>query len=279
MRHTSSLLHLLLAVPPRTSGRLFSALIAALLLSGCASSGPPKLPYPAFIEVDTLDDVFMASLPGIRAKQLAGDPQLRTTSNRIDLPEAWSGTTGGAPGKSLEIFVLLGTMTIADVELGPGGYAYLPAGSLGFNLKSNDGARILYFLDDADSMAMIRSPIIMDSALLDWQPTNIGSVSDKDLRADPGSGARTWLRRIDVGASLPWESSSALREGYMVSGSYQHSECVNGVAQTWQYAPGGYFLRPGGAVSGGPEASASSETIWLLREKVASRNTTHDACE
>jgi hypothetical protein len=221
----------------------------------------------------------MASLPGIRAKQLAGDSRLRTTSNRIDLPEAWSGTSGGAPGKSLEIFVLLGSMTIADVELGPGGYAYLPAGSLGFNLKSNDGARILYFLDDADPMAVIRAPIIMDSALLDWQPTSVGYVSDKDLRADPGSGARTWLRKIEVGAVLPWESSTALREGYLVSGSYQHSECFNGEAQTWQYAPGGYFLRPGGAVNAGPEATASTETIWLLREKVASKNTTHEACE
>ncbi len=279
MRHTSSLLHLLLAVPPRISGRLFSALTAALLLFGCASSGPPQLPYPAFIEVDTLDDVFMASLPGIRAKQLAGDPQLRTTSNRIDLPEAWSGTSGGSPGKSLEIFVLLGSITIADVELGPGGYAYLPAGSLGFNLKSNDGARILYFLDDADSMAMIRSPIIMDSALLDWQPTDTGLVSDKDLRADPGSGSRTWLRRVETGAVLPWESSTARREGYLVSGNYQHSECYDGAAQTWQYAPGGYFLRPGGAVNGGPEANATTETVWLLREKVGAKYNTHASCE
>jgi len=278
MRHTSSLLHLLLAVPPRISGRLFSALAAALLLVGCASSGPPQLPYPAFIQVDTLEDVFMASLPGIRAKQLAGDSKLRTTSNRIDLPEAWSGTSGGAPGKSLEIFVLVGSMTIADVELGPGGYAYLPAGSLGFNLKSEDGARILYFLDDVDPLAVIRSPIIMDSELLTWQPTDTGYVSEKELRADPGSGSRTWLKKIEVGAVLPWESSTALREGYLVTGSYQHSECFDGAAQTWQYTPGGYFLRPGGAVNGGPDASASSETIWLLREKIASKRTTHESC-
>ena len=45
----------------------------------------------------------------------------------------------------MEIFVLQGVLTLADIELGPGGYAFLPAGSLGFNLRTYDGARILYF--------------------------------------------------------------------------------------------------------------------------------------
>ena len=59
---------------------------AAILLGGCAS-GPPQLPYPAFVQVDELNDIFMASLPGVRAKQLSGDPQTRRTSNRVDLPK------------------------------------------------------------------------------------------------------------------------------------------------------------------------------------------------
>ncbi|MGB5336343.1 MAG: DUF4437 domain-containing protein, partial [Woeseiaceae bacterium] len=129
-----------------------------VLLAAC-TSGPPTLPYPAFVQVDELEDIFMASLPGIRAKQLAGDPQTRRTSNRIDLPPDWSGTTGGSPGRSLEIFVISGQLMIADIELRRGGYAYLPAGSLGFNLRSDDGARILYFLNDVDPDSIIRSPL------------------------------------------------------------------------------------------------------------------------
>ena len=35
--------------------------LLALLLAACAS-GPPEVPYPAFIQVDELDDVFMATL-------------------------------------------------------------------------------------------------------------------------------------------------------------------------------------------------------------------------
>lgn len=241
------------------------ALVAAILLSGCAG-GPPKAPYPAFVQTDTLEDVFLASLPGVRAKQLAGDPQTQRTSNRVDLPPAWTGTSGGMPGRSLEIFVLDGTLALADIELGRGGYAYLPAGSLGFNLKSEDGARILYFLSDADPEAMIRSPIIMDSSLLAWAPGLVPGFDSRELRSDPGSGARTWLQRVEKGASRPWFRTTTTREGYLLSGHDQQSECVAGEVLTGEYLPGGYFYRPADTINGGPASVALEESVWLLRE-------------
>jgi len=236
-----------------------------VLLAACAS-GPPAVPYPAFVQVDDLEDIFMASLPGIRAKQLAGDPQTRRTSNRIDLPADWKGTSGGVPGRSMEIFVLEGLLSIADIKLPPGGYAFLPAGSLGFNMTTEQGARILYFVNDSDPEAIIRSPIIIDSSLLSWDATATGGVTMRELRRDPGTGAATWLLRIEAGASLPWEKSSVLREGYLVNGTYQHSECVQGEVLTWQYTKGGYFYRPAGAVNGGPLAGGETAAIWFLRE-------------
>jgi len=246
-------------------GNKFVLAVVATLLVGCAS-GPPKLPYPAFIQVDELEDVFMASLPGVRAKQLSGDPQTRRTSNRVDLPRDWQGTSGGTPGRSLEIFVIDGELSVADVSLTSGGYAYLPAGSLGFNLTADEGARILYFVSDTDPDAVIRSPIIINSGLLDWQSTARLGVSSKELRSDPGSGAKTWLVRVSTGASQAWESSSVLREGYLLSGNQQYAECVNGEIESWQYAPGGYFYRPANTISGGPESFALTESIWVLRE-------------
>lgn len=238
---------------------------SAMLFSGCAG-GPPKVPYPAFVQTDTLEDVFLASLPGVRAKQLAGDPQTQRTSNRVDLPSAWTGTSGGMPGRSLEIFVLDGTLSLADIELGRGGYAYLPAGSLGFNLKSEDGARILYFLSDADPEAMIRSPIIMDSSLLPWTPGLVPGFETRELRADPGSGAKTWLVRVEKGASRPWLRTATTREGFLLSGHDQQSECVAGDVLTGDYLPGGYFYRPADATHGGPASIALEESVWLLRE-------------
>jgi hypothetical protein len=220
----------------------------------------------------------MASLPGVRAKQLAGDPQTRRTSNRIEIPRDWKGTSGGAPGRSMEIFVIGGELMLADISLKSGGYAYLPAGSLGFNLVSDDGARILYFINDTDPDAVIRSPIIIDSGLLDWEDTSKVGVSSKELRNDPGNGSKTWLVRVATGAAQAWESSSSLREGYLVTGNQQYSECVNGEVETWQYAPGGYFYRPSGTINGGPESLALTQSIWLMRETSKGNVTTWPEC-
>tara|TARA_R110002096_G_scaffold419615_1_gene624361 strand:- start:3943 stop:4815 length:873 start_codon:yes stop_codon:yes gene_type:complete len=275
MRIDSGQTHLLLSMPPRFWAAFFTALI--LFTTGCAS-GPPKLPYPAFVQVDELEDVFMASLPGVRAKQLSGDPQTRRTSNRVDLPSDWEGTSGGTPGRSTELFVVDGELTIADVSLRRGGYAYLPSGSLGFNLVAKEGARIMYFVNDTDPESVIRSPIIIDSALLDWEDTGRPGVARKELRNDPGNGAKTWLVRVATGASQAWESSSALREGYLVTGNQQYSECLNGKVYTWQYAPGGYVYRPAGTISGGPDSHALTDSIWLFRETTRGEVTSWPGC-
>lgn len=251
--------------------------LCALLLSACAA-GPPDVPFPAFIDTNELDDVFLASLPGVRAKQLSGDPMTRRTSNRIDLPADWRGTSGGTPGRSMELFVLAGALRLADIELAPGGYAFLPAGSLGFNMRTDDGAQILYFVNDANPEAVIRSPIILDSALLEWQPTSWPGISTKELLADPGTGATTWLMRIGVGAAIPWESSTTLREGFLVSGQYRHTECVDGEPVTATYLAGGYFYRPADAVNGGPMAGAETDAVWLLRETAQAIHPIADGC-
>lgn len=257
--------------------RIRVVLLLAMTLIGCAS-GPPELPYAAFVQVDELDDIFMASLPGVRAKQLAGDAMTRRTSNRVDLPVAWKGTSGGAPGRSLEIIVLKGELTVADIALQPGGYAFLPAGSLGFNLAAYDGAQILYFLNDVDPQSVIRTPIIIDSRLLDWEYSATAGMAIKELRNDPGNGAKTWLLRVSAGTSQSWESSTAHREGYLMSGNVQHSECVNGEIHTWQYLPGGYFYRPANTINGGPEAVATVESVWLLREASTGETTNWPEC-
>lgn len=258
--------------------RFIATVCVSVLLTACAS-GPPKVPYPAFVQVDELEDMFMASLPGIRGKQLAGDPQTRRTSNRIDLPPGWAGTSGGAPGRSTEIFVLKGSLTIADIELPPGGYVFLPAGSLGFNLKSDEGARMLYFVNDMDPESIIRSPIIIDTNLLSWESAATPGIATKELRMDPGNGATTWLLHVAAGASVPWQSSTTLREGYLASGTYQHSECVNGKVLTGTYMEGSYFYRPQHAVNGGPLSGGDTDAVWFLRETVGGTHTIEPGCE
>ena len=247
------------------------------LIAGCASGpGRSDIPYPAFVQTDDLEDTFLAALPGVRAKPYTSDIRTGTLSGRVDMPADWTGTTGGAPGKSVEIFVLAGTLWLGEFKLGPTGYAYVPPGSLGFRLRSDTGARILYFLDEPDSRAFIRSPIIIERSY-DWQHASDG-IDVIMLRMDTGNNSRTWLRRARAGANERWESSAATREGYLVSGEYTSSECVLGKPVTGTYEQGGYFRRPAGALSGGPAAQAVDEAVWFFREGRDAEVTYHDVC-
>lgn len=249
------------------------------LVAGC-NTGPPVVPYPAFVSVDELPDMFIAALPGVRAKPLVGATGDSAGGGyRIDLPSTWQGTSAASPDKSLEIFVVSGELSVADIRLKRGGYAYLPPGTLGFNLKSATGARVLYFLDDIDPTAVIKTPLILESGVLEWEETESKGLAIKGLRADPGTGARTWLLRIEPGAEIPWQSSTSNREGYFVAGSYAHTECVAGEPATDVYFPGGYVYRPAHSINGGPESVATTTSIWFFRELSGSRETTHEKCE
>lgn len=256
-------------------------ILVMILLSGlvACSSSPPKLPYPAFVVTDDLPDVFLAELPGVRAKRFNSDPALRTGSYRIDLPVSWSGSSGASPGLSIEIFVLAGRLTLGDdLVLERGGYAYLPSGSLGFNLKSYDGARILYAVRATDPQAMIRTPLILDSRLVDWEATDVDGVTQKILRSDPGSGAVTWLTRLEPGAVLPWQLSLAGRESYLVEGHVDYAECREGEAVADTYRPGGYVFRPADTVHGGPVTTIHAPTVWYSTEKSAIGTSIVDDC-
>jgi hypothetical protein len=238
------------------------------------------VPYPAFVRIDDVPDMFIAGLPGVRAKPLVGATgDTAGGGYRIDLPSSWQGTSGASPGKTLEIFVIEGELSVADIMLKRGGYAYLPPGTLGFKLKSPTGARVLYFLDDIDPTATIKTPLILESGLLEWQDTADKGLATKELKADPGTGSRTWLLRIEPGAEMPWESSTAVREGYFVVGSYAHTECVAGEPATDTYGPGGYVYRPAHSINGGPESIAVTTSVWFFRELTGSRITTHEQCE
>jgi len=239
-----------------------------LILTGCASSAP-DIPYPAFVQSDELADVFIAALPGIRAKQFAGDLNSLRASYRIVFPADWKGSTGAAPGKSVELFVVSGEITLGSMTMKSGSYAFIPPGFTGTNISTSSSAVVLYYVDDPNPASVIQTPILLDSNLLDWRPASEDPAdfgfSVKELRMDPGSGVRVWLMRIDPGASQLWRQSSVTEDGYLVSGNYRHSECVDGQVLTYDYLPGGYFARPAGAVHGGPEAEAVSSSVWFLR--------------
>ena len=255
--------------------------VFAFLAGGCASA-PPEPPYPAFMQANDLQDAFLAWLPETRSKVFTSDARTRRTSMLLQLPADWDFTTGGAPDKALEIYLLEGDLTIGEFEFEPGGYAYLPSGSMGTRMSSRDGAMLLYFLNNVDKDAVIQTPLITNSNLLGWETASDGmedfGISTKELRFDPGSGERTWLLKVEPGAIVSWQAASVRQEGFLVSGHYQHSECVDGVPSPGEYVKGGYFLRPAGAINGGPDAQALQTSIWFLRVPERSTITSNVTC-
>ncbi|MEX2494898.1 MAG: hypothetical protein WD448_02350, partial [Woeseia sp.] len=114
-----------------------------MVLAGCAS-GPRNIPYPAFVQVEEIEDSFNAGLPGTRAKILSGDTRTGRFGALLLLPEQWRWSTGAVPGKSVEIYVLAGEISLGDLLLRPGNYAWLRPGSTGLSVSCANGALLLY---------------------------------------------------------------------------------------------------------------------------------------
>jgi len=268
----------------KTESKVKLVVLLSVLLqvvSACAT-GAPAVPYPAFIAVDELPDAFIAGLPGVRAKLLGGGAHTRQLAGVIRIPADWEFSSGASPGLSVEVFVIAGELRLGEFSLAEGGYAYIPSGSTGLPMRSDRGAMILYFLDSANPAAVIQTPLISNAGLLNWESPLSGFGNDgilvKELRADPGSGAKTWLLRLDPGSRQPWQSSSQAVEGYLLSGSVMDTECIAGNAITSEYLPGGYFHRPPGAIHGGPLATTAAGAVWFIRVPASERVAVVDGC-
>ncbi|HET6629046.1 MAG TPA: DUF4437 domain-containing protein [Woeseiaceae bacterium] len=250
----------------------------AAVLGACASSPAGRLPYPAFIQAGELEPVFTAALPGTRAKPLFVDGRHGLSTLLLTLPPDWDWNAGGAPGKSVEIYVLEGEIRLGEFTLQRGNYAYLPPGSTTLPMSTDAGARLLYFLDDADPQAVIRTPLFMSREVVPWQPLP-GAADDnvqrKVLRSDPGSGATTALISFVPGAHGPWRASSAPMEGFLLSGDFRVSVCVTGESLTGEYEPGGYFRSPAGTLI---ETGSEGGAVWLMRQPARGALTFYDAC-
>lgn len=258
-----------------------AAAATLLVLVACASA-TRQVPYPAFLQAGELRESYLAGLPQLSAKKLSSDSESGRYSALLTLPAEWRWTTGASPGMSVEIYVLSGTVVLGNVALHPGNYAYLPPGSLGLPMSTAAGAELLYFLDEADRSATIRTPLFTSREVIPWQPLDddspVAGSDEKVLRYDPGSGARTWLQRTAPGDSRSWQQSSVTEEGFLLSGEYRHSECVDGKAVTGGYTPGGYFMRPAGVVNGGASAGTNQGAVWLLRRPARATVTRTDGC-
>ena len=141
------------------------------------------------------------------------------------------------------------------------------------------------FTDPADPASGLGQTFVASARSLPWRPGTVArdagvplDLSVKDLKNDPGSGARTWLVKIGPGVQVPWESHSVVEEGYLLEGDYRLSECLPEGRKDGDYLPGGYFRRPANWIHSGPDSGTDGGAVWLMRSPGALDATFHEAC-
>ena len=193
----------------------------------------------------------------------------------VELKTGWSLELRAQRQRSMELVVLKGELLWDDVLLATHDYGYLPTAAPAPRLASGpQGASALIFLDPP-AASDGEAARILHTDQLDWRP---GVVSQRDtglaLKLEvldllwvESTGQRTWLLRAGPDLKVPWEVHQGVEEGFLLQGDYRMGECLPGDEEptTGDYAPGGYFYRPGGIVHSGPESGSTNGALWLLR--------------
>jgi len=260
--------------------------IFALLLAGCASREPPPPTFTGFIQAQTAPVEPWSPYPGVTARRLSADEFTGRSAMQLSVPLGWRWSGMINDAYSREWYVLEGRLQAGERVLQGGDLLYVPPGASPPALTAIRPAKLLAFTEPADASSQLAQTFVASARALPWRPDTTApdtgappDVSVKDLKSDPGNGARTRLVRIGPGVEMPWQSYSVVEEGYLLEGDYRLSECLPAGQQDGDYLPGGYFWRPAGLVHGGPASGTDGGAVWLMRSTGAPRVTVHDACE
>lgn len=206
-------------------------------------------------------------------KTLSTDPESGARTAIVRYPAGLSLPSTFSRACDEELYVLDGRLLIDDIELGPGSYAYIPAGYSRRLTASVEGCDVLTFFEgraDPDPRVREHDPQALigpiDTRTASWgaatdpkvASANIGRL---ELRPDSPTGERTWLLRLEVdGGRYPMngvERHPCVEEMFLLEGDIAMR---TGVLRT-----GAYFWRPAGI----PHGPMGSETgfVALFRAK------------
>lgn len=95
----------------------------------------------------------------------------------------------------------------------------------------------------------------VESEQMAWQPTGVDGFWIKPLFEDKESGQRTWLMKVDPGASAPMHAHDELEQIFVLEGSFYD--------QTATYRAGDYAIRaPATAHTAGSEDGATVLLVY-----------------
>ncbi|WP_405237961.1 DUF4437 domain-containing protein [Lentisalinibacter orientalis] len=259
--------------------------LVALAAAGCASQEPPPPTFIGFIQAQTAPVEPWSPYPGVTARRLSADEFTGRSAIHLSVPLGWrwTGMVNGAFTR--EWLVLEGRVQAGERQLQGGDLLYVPPGAQPPSITAVRPAKMLVFTDPADPASGLGQIFVASARSLPWRPGTVArdagvplDLSVKDLKNDPGTGARTWLVKIGPGVEVPWESHSVVEEGYLLEGDYRLSECLPEGRKDGDYLPGGYFWRPANWIHSGPDSGTDGGAVWLMRSPGALDATFHDAC-
>ncbi len=255
------------------------------MLAACAGQKPPPPSFAGFIQSQTAPDEPWSGFPGVVARRLSADEFTGRRALYLELPLGWRWSGFINDAFSREWYILDGRLQAGTASLAAGDFLYLPPGARPPELTAVVAARALLFVDPASPASGLTQPFVASARSLPWRPGTVArdagvplDLSVKDLKLDPGSGARTWLVRIGPGVRVPWESHSVVEEGYLLEGDYRLVECLPAGRREGTYLPGGYFRRPAGWIHSGPDSGTEGGAVWLIRSPGPLDVSFHEGC-
>jgi quercetin dioxygenase-like cupin family protein len=272
---------------PSRLGAIAGALVAGLALAACTASGPPgtkatgpivEYDFVAFVQQSAIPWSTSDTFEGVPARVLSADPSIGRYAAVLNVPAGYRRADGAALPISTELYVIEGSLRFGDDRLGTRDYAFVPPGVPFPEITSEAGARVLMFhapsTPDVEALRkqQARGYFVTLDRDARWSPGTVSRAAGVDvplevkfLRKDPYTDARTWLVRIAPGTKVPWERHSTTEEGFLLEGDYRLAECLRAGSVSGDYAPGGYFHRPGGILHSGPESGTRTGAVWVMR--------------
>lgn len=268
-----------------------SAAAAERVVGPLRERGPDGQTFVGYLPQGSLAEQAFDRWPGVLARRLSEDATRGRLAVQARFPPGWRLRSPPTTAQSVEIVVLEGSLEFGGEALARYDFAFVPPATPPPALSSTAGAQALVFFDppspDAAAVARqrARGRYVTRYDPSRWQPASLakaaGATADlrvMHLKKDPFTTARTWYVKLGRGMALPWEVHSMVEEGYVMEGGYTLAECLPGRTVTGDYAPGGYFWRPGGIPHGGPGSGPRDSVMWLQRSTVALDVTFYGDC-
>ncbi|WP_067701475.1 DUF4437 domain-containing protein [Nocardia jejuensis] len=218
-----------------------------------------------------------------RAEQrnLSYDEEDGSASLKVRFGTDWS-RPAGVHAAETEWYVLTGSVTIGDTELGPEGFWMAPTGVYTPPISVAAGTEILLFREgggwefdpaegDRDFVREDQTLVILDSAVMPWIDVKDGSPMRFDLGGTPVPGLYIKLLHRDVKTGFytrlikakpgwreePLAHHPCSEEAYCLDGGFDYN-----YGKMW---PGTYFWRPALIRHGDFTADAESGCTWIVR--------------